>query len=436
MEIKQPRLWTRDFTIITLGSIISYFGNSIAGYAMSLLTLDQTGSIFAYSIVIVMYSLPKVISPLLFGPYLDRFSRKKVIYTLDFLSCGLYVLMSLLLFKSWYNYLVIIIFACVIGTIDSVYQTAYESFYPTLISNGNFRKAYSVSSLIYPITSMIMIPVTAVFYGTVGLAPLFVFNAATFLIAAIMETRIVGNETHIVKDAPKVTIKGYYTDFKEGLGYLREEKGLATITAYFFVSMLTGTLVGTVILPYFKGMESPAQLTALFPQLFELPFFKDGRAFGVLAYSLLSSLNTVGRLLGGLLQYFVKYPTRKKYLIAVVVYVALGVLECVYPYMPYELMMVTMLICGFLAVNSYNIRISATQNYVKDEKRGRFNGIFMMINMLGTLLGSLIGGILGDVVSDLRWIIIGAMAVNIVCIFTIFVKNERYVKPIYNSELN
>lgn len=31
------QLWTKDFTIITLGSVVSIFGNALAGFAMSLL---------------------------------------------------------------------------------------------------------------------------------------------------------------------------------------------------------------------------------------------------------------------------------------------------------------------------------------------------------------------------------------------------------------
>ena len=37
-------LWTRDFTIITIGSVISMFGNALAGFAISLFVLDYTYS--------------------------------------------------------------------------------------------------------------------------------------------------------------------------------------------------------------------------------------------------------------------------------------------------------------------------------------------------------------------------------------------------------
>ena len=43
-------LWTRDFTIITLGSVVSMVGNSLSGFAMSLMVLDYTSSSLFYAI--------------------------------------------------------------------------------------------------------------------------------------------------------------------------------------------------------------------------------------------------------------------------------------------------------------------------------------------------------------------------------------------------
>ena len=85
-------LWTRDFTIITLGSIISMFGNALAGFAVSLLVLDYTKSSLFYAIYIIVYTLPQIIMPIFSGAVLDRFSRKNTIYTLDFISAGLYAI--------------------------------------------------------------------------------------------------------------------------------------------------------------------------------------------------------------------------------------------------------------------------------------------------------------------------------------------------------
>ncbi len=74
-------LWTRDFTIITLGSVISMLGNSMSGFALSLLVLDYTGSNLLYAIYIATFTLPQIVMPIFSGAILDRFSRKKTIYT-------------------------------------------------------------------------------------------------------------------------------------------------------------------------------------------------------------------------------------------------------------------------------------------------------------------------------------------------------------------
>ena len=46
----QNTLWTRDFTIITVGSVISMLGNALSGFAMSLMVLDISKSTLLYAI--------------------------------------------------------------------------------------------------------------------------------------------------------------------------------------------------------------------------------------------------------------------------------------------------------------------------------------------------------------------------------------------------
>ncbi|MGN1068486.1 MAG: MFS transporter, partial [Christensenellales bacterium] len=145
---RQP-LWTRNFTILTLGTVISMLGNAISGFALSLLILDYTGSTLLYAIFMVVYNLPKIIMPSIAGPYLDRFSRTKVIWSLDYLSAGLYLIIFFLLQGGVFNYALLLFLCIIIGTIDSVYLVAYDSLYPMLISEGNYAKAYSISSMIY-----------------------------------------------------------------------------------------------------------------------------------------------------------------------------------------------------------------------------------------------------------------------------------------------
>ena len=129
-------LWTRDFTIITLGSVVSMFGNAMSGFAMSLMVLDISESTLLYSIFIAMFTLPQLFMPIISGALLDRFSRKRTIYTLDFLSAFLYFLMAAVLAGGWFSFPVFAVYCFILGSIQSTYMVAYESFYPKEI----FRK--------------------------------------------------------------------------------------------------------------------------------------------------------------------------------------------------------------------------------------------------------------------------------------------------------
>lgn len=212
-------LWTRNFTILTLGTVVSMLGNAISGFAVSLMALDFTGSVFLMVLVNVVYNLPRVLLPALAGPYLDRFSRVRAIYSLDFLSAAIYALLAGLLFTGWFRYWLMLLAAPVLGAIDSVYATAYDSLFPTLASKENLPKAYSVSSLITPLASA-MVPVAAYLYGRMGLAPMFAINAASFLAAALFETRIRVREEHLDRPREAVRLRGYVEDLVQGARYI------------------------------------------------------------------------------------------------------------------------------------------------------------------------------------------------------------------------
>ena len=44
MKTKEKRLFSRDFTLVVVGQIISLFGNAILRFALPLYLLRQTGS--------------------------------------------------------------------------------------------------------------------------------------------------------------------------------------------------------------------------------------------------------------------------------------------------------------------------------------------------------------------------------------------------------
>ena len=406
-------LWTRDFTIITLGSVVSMLGNSMSGFAMSLMVLDISESTLLYSIYIAMYTLPQLIVPIFSGALLDRFSRKKTIYMLDFLSSCLYLLMAAVLATGWFSFPVFAVYCFILGTIQSTYFVAYESFYPLLISEGNFQKAYSIASVLETF-SMFMVPVSTFLYRLVGLVPLLVLNAICFFIAAIMETQIRTEEKYI--ETQKETaleghrpVKQMWADTREGFLYLATEKGLLAIALYFAFSAICGGVSSVLVLPYFRKA------------------FTDGEYW----YMAVMAFSMIGRAIGGMIHYRVKIPARYRFYTALTVYIVISLCEGVYLFFSIPVMMALCFTIGIGGVTSYTIRISATQSYVPDEKKGRFNGAFNMLSTVGALLGELAAGTLTAFFPE-RMILLFSMLLCALAAVVFIGGNREHVSAIYN----
>lgn len=420
-KTQSNRLWTYDFTVITLGSVVSMVGGTLSGFAISLLVLDYTGSTFLYALFNVCFQLPALVCPLLAGPYLDRVSRKKVIYTLDFTSAGIFFLLFLLLRAGWFSYPALLMMCIVIGAIDGVYMVAYDSFYPNLIPEGCYRKAYSVSSMLWPIASMTT-PVAAAIYDYAGsVTPIFAVNAACFFLAACFERTIRHRETHMDAAPPADglgTAARFRRDFREGIDYLRGERGLLIIALYFMVSNFCYG-ADNLHLPYFLHH---AERFAAWP------------VAAATLYAIVSNCNVAGRFVGGLVQYKMTFPKEKKFAIALFVYAALCLLDGSVLFLPIPLMVLFQFTNGILGVTSYTIRTAATQAYVPDTKRARFNGTFQMMTSVGSILGNLTAGALAEVFPE-RAIVLGINVFALAMVYVFIVRGRSYVAAIYNRDL-
>lgn len=419
--MNNKRLWTFDFTVITIGSVISMAGSALASFALSLLVLDCTGSTFLYMLFDVSINLPMLIFPALAGPYLDRTSRKKVIYTLDFVSAGYYLLLCLLLRRGWFSYPLLLAGGVFTGVIGSIYSVAYESFYPNLVPAGSLNRAYAVGSLLGDLAAMAY-PLGAVLYnGLGGAAPIFAIHAACCFIAACFERSIRFREKHVDRGRPPAE-RGRWVrfrrDFREGLDYLRGERGLLMLALYF---MVVGFCDGadSLRLPFFR---SNAHLYAAWP------------VAAVTLYAIVSNFDLAGRLVGGVLQYRLRYPSGRKFDIALGVYIAVNLLGGVMLFLPIPLMAAASFVTGVLGVTSYTIRTSATQAYVPDEKRARFNGMFRMLTAAGSIAGSLTVGALAEVLPE-RAVIVLAFSLALAAVYAFIWRGRKQIRAIYNRAI-
>lgn len=163
-------LWTHDFTIITVGTLISAVGSTAMNFALSLVVFDYTASTFMTGVFSAISLLPTILIPILAAPLVDGGNRKRLIVLLDGGNGILYLLFAVFLFLNGFSYIGYLLFSLITASIGAIYSLAYTSLYPDLIPAGFAQKGYSVSSLIYPSVTALFTPIASLLYVYLGIA--------------------------------------------------------------------------------------------------------------------------------------------------------------------------------------------------------------------------------------------------------------------------
>ncbi|MBC5630551.1 MFS transporter [Clostridium sp. NSJ-6] len=406
----RSKLWDRNFTIITIGTIISAIGSIGLNFALSIVVYNNTSSIMLTGIYNAVIIIPQVLFPVLVAPYIDRISRKKIIVFLDYLLGAIYTIFGVYLISTDFNYYLFIVVGFIASTIGVIYSLAYNSLFPDLIPEGFAQKGYSVSVLIYPIIAASFTPIAAIVYESVGIEILFIIEGVLLLICASVELFIKYEEGNRIAD--KYKLQEYFTDIKEGVLYLKKEKGILFIYLYIAVTIFASQGVSLLL----------------------VPFFQSHMVYNTTHYSLLLSAETIGRTVGGVLHYMIKIPEGKRYAIASKVYIIYDLLDGVLMFVAFPIMVIMRFIEGFLGVNSANIRESSVQSYIPKEKRARVNSFFQLLVFGGMFLANLVAGVLGEIFSlPIAGAVFGCCGV--VGALILICKNKIEISKIYNRDI-
>ena len=285
------RLWTRNYTLLMTATTLGCIGGIAGGYALSLLVFDETRSTLASAIVLAIQIVPGFLMPLLLAPWMDRMPRKPFLVGGDVLNGVLYAGAGVYLLLFRFSYVGYLCFSLLLATLSSFDQLAYSSIYPKLIPVGMEQKGYAVSSMLYPVVQVLMMPAAAALYELLGVGLLLIGQGTLSLLAALIESRISIHEEKRLTEK-RYTVRLWWQDIREVGRYFRKEKGLRSIYAYMAVTNGVSYGYGPVI-------------TA---------FFRTAPGLSMVLYSFFSVAEFAGRTVAGLLQYTVKIPAVQQYI--------------------------------------------------------------------------------------------------------------------------
>lgn len=405
------KLWTRDFTLLTLATAFGALGNIAGGFALSFLVYEETASTLASALIVALRMIPGLVMPLLLSPMMDRLPRKPFLVGCDAIAAVIYVLAGLFLKNHDFEYIHYLLFSLVIAILGSMDEMSYSAIFPRIIPKGAEEKGYTVSSMLYPVLMVVMMPISAVLYKTIGVANILLAQGVLCLLTSMTESRIRVREE--IKPGTRFSFKQWWGDIKEVFGFLKFEKGLMAMTVN---SAVTNGL--------YSGYE---------PLL--VAFFSSMPGFTVTMYSFFSLFEVVGRSLGGVFLYKKEIPKEKKSKFALFIHLFYDTMDAALLWLPYPLMLINRTMCGFLGIQSGTMRTAAIQKYIPDDMRARINAFQSILFFAFSMVLSVGVGALGEVL-DLRIVmsLCGVVSIS-VCLLTLF-RQRKHVDRIYIVEIS
>lgn len=407
--MKQPTLWSKNFTLVTVATIIGMTGGIAGSFALSFLVFDETGSTLASALIVAIQLVPTFLLPLFLAPWMDRLPRKPFLVGGDLANALLYILMGAYLLFCNFSYLGYLAYSLLLSALNTVDQLAYDSIYPKLIPAGMEQKGYAISSMLYPVMKVVLMPLSAVLLDTLGVAWLLILQGVFSLVAACIESGI------RIEEDTRLPAQGYSfslwkDDIREAAHYLRKEQGVRNIYAYLAVSNGVGNGYSTILVAFFRTF--PGLTTAM--------------------YSLFSVAEFLGRSLGAAVQYRCKIKPKQKFPLTLGIYNAYEAMDMCLLWLPYPLMLCNRALCGFLGTNSATLRQAAMQRYIPEHLRARLNAFSEMVICAAVSLLSLLIGFLGEVLDyRLCLTLCGAFAL-LACWLTVG-RNYKSVRKIYEK---
>ncbi|MHA2239073.1 MAG: MFS transporter, partial [Candidatus Hodarchaeales archaeon] len=367
----------RGYLVIWIGQLISLFGSGVVQFAIIWWLTTTTGSALILALASFASLIPLVIFTPISGVFADRWNKKHLILSSDFLQAVLSFGLIFLFYLKLEGIIPIIVLLFLRGALQAIQLPAAISLVPQMVPKNQISRMNGLNSILNNLIYMVAPIAGALFLEFATIEFLLWIDVFTFLIAVI--TLIVvfvptlsKQEKKMNQNSPKASFR---IEFTEGLTYLRENGFMPLILGGMFANILINPLFS--LLPY---------------------FIKHIHEGGAVDLALVLGVFQMGSLIGAIFIMLRNFQPQFKNIVSAVFVAFIGLfLLGISPPGVFSTMVVGSLVAG-LALGTVDIMIvSILQINVPSELQGRvFSILFMLVKSILPIAVLVTGG-LGEV---------------------------------------
>src|SRR5438552_9474810 len=363
----------RNFRLFWTGQMVSLIGTWMQTTGQAWLVLQLTKSAWALGLVGALQFLPVMLFALFGGVLADRVPKRTLIlFTQSFSllqAAVLWLLVATGTVQLWH----IFVLAILLGITNALDMPTRQAFVSEMVGHEDLSNAVALNSSVFNMARIIGPGLGGLIIAWLGITPLFLLNALSFIPVLIGLAMIDTKRLHAVARpvVQQVTVAktGAIRSIREGLAYIRQKPSVLLIIAVVGTISLFG-INFNVVLPLFAT---------------------DVLNVGPAGFGFISSAFGVGSLLSALwLAWQNKKPSISFLLLASMVFC---VLEMLFALSHWYMLSLALIACvGFAQMAFSAISNTTLQTVTPDHLRGRIISVYMLVFAGSIPLGNLFTG--------------------------------------------
>jgi MFS family permease len=363
----------RNFRLFWFGQLISLIGTWMQSIGQAWLVLQLTHSAWLLGVVGALQFLPVMLLSLFGGVLADRFPKRRVLlFTQSFAMLQATVLWTLVAsghIQVWE----VLVLASLLGFTNSFDMPTRQAFVVEMVGREDLPNAVALNSSIFNMARVIGPGLGGLIIAFLGIAPLFLLNAISFVPVIIGLSLIRLSELHAL--AKHSTTSGDTSkqstlqSLREGLEYVvRTPSVLLIITVIGIISLFGINF--NVILPLFATEVLHS---------------------GAMGFGFISAAFGLGALFSALWLAWVNRKPSVKYVLTAAS--AFSILEILFAFSHlYVLSLILIATVGFAMIAFSANSNTALQTVTPDHLRGRVMSVYMVVFAGSVPLGNLFTG--------------------------------------------
>lgn len=371
----------RNYRLYFFGQAISLSGTWMQTIGQAWLVLELTHSGTALGFVTALQFLPVLLFGSWGGVITDRFPKRKILYITQTIFGLLSLALAVLIFTHIIVIWMVYIFALCLGFVRVIDNPTRQTFVLEMVGKEHLTNAISLNSVEVNIARVIGPALGGVLIAVVGLAPLFLIDAISYIAVLVMLYLMREKDLFTAPLVPRA--KG---QLREGFAYVNSSPILKN-------SLIMMAIIGT--LSY--------EFTVILPLFAQFTFHGGAGAFAAL-----TSAMGVGSVVGGVFTASRKNSTPHTLVISAFLFGITVLLASLAPTLLFALL--AMVLVGAFSINFISLSNVLLQLESSAAMRGRVMALWTVAFLGSTPIGGPIIGWIGQYMGP-RWgLVVGGLA--------------------------